>query len=356
MNPRSHLRMVPARRRAIAALVLALGATLPIAVRAAAPSDEAETLIREGVRLRGLDQTPMALPLFEKAYEIWPSPRTAAQLGLCQLELRHFVQAEHSLAEALASPGHPWIAKNRSVLEQQLENARANIGELALSVSPSTANVSVNGKQVDRALLGAPLRLDKGSVTIDVRADGYQPAHELATIVAGERQQRSVALVRQALVVATVPVALEPRQSPPAGAPVPEPPAAATPADRTSPVRIGAWIGAGVAAGALVFGTAEAFNAASKRDAFNDHTSGGVPDCATARLSAACRPLKDAYDQALTLSVVGFAAAGALAVTSSVLFVLSSDHGELRENGAAARAWACLPELGGRAFTCSLRF
>ena len=83
-----------------------------------------------------------------------------------------------------------------------------------------------------------------------------------------------------------------------------------------------------MAIGALAFGTAEAFNAASKRDAFNNHTGtmGGVAfqDCGTANLSPGCKPLKDAYDQALTLSVVGFAAAGALAATSAVLFVLSS--------------------------------
>ncbi len=81
----------------------------------------------------------------------------------------------------------------------------------------------------------------------------------------------------------------------------------------------------------------EAFNAAGKSDAFNAHTGviDGVMfhDCGTANLSPACKGLKDDYDQALTLSIVGFAAAGALAATSSVLFLLSPS-GERRRRRA----------------------
>src|ERR1700756_815314 len=94
----------------LAALVLAVLGAVPAApARAASSSDQAESLIREGVRLRGLDQTAAALPLFEKAYGISPSPRAAAQLGLCQLELHQYVQAERNLAEALASSAQRWI-------------------------------------------------------------------------------------------------------------------------------------------------------------------------------------------------------------------------------------------------------
>ena len=55
--------------------------------RAATDAEQAEALIREGVRLRAHDNAAQALPLFEKAYQIVRTPRTAAQLGLCELEL-----------------------------------------------------------------------------------------------------------------------------------------------------------------------------------------------------------------------------------------------------------------------------
>ena len=112
--------------------------------------------------------------------------------------------------------------------------------------------------------------------------------------------------------------------------------------------------------GALVFGTIEAFSAASKRDTFNAHTTvvGGAAyhDCGTANLSPACQSLKDDYDQTLTLTIVGFAAAGALAVTSSVLFMLSSPGHAGAERDGGARAFACVPDPVARGLGCSLRF
>jgi hypothetical protein len=109
-----------------------------------------------------------------------------------------------------------------------------------------------------------------------------------------------------------------------------------------------------------VFGTVEALNASSNSDAFNSHTSiiGGVAyhDCGTANLSPACKSLKQNYDQTLTLSIVGFVAAGALAATSSVLFLLSSpDHAGAEREGVA-RAFVCVPDPVGRGVGCSLRF
>jgi hypothetical protein len=134
-----------------------------------------------------------------------------------------------------------------------------------------------------------------------------------------------------------------------------------TPGHTAEGERIAAWITGGAALGALVLGTAEAFNAASKRNAFNSHTAveGGVAveDCGTAALNAACKPLKDSYDQALALSIVGFVSAGALAITSTVLFKLSSSgHGGNPESSGIAGAFACVPEPGIRGLGCALRF
>ncbi len=180
----------------IAAAVLTTFSVLSAApARAATDAEQAEALIREGVKLRSHDSTPQALPLFEKAYQVSRTPRTAAQLGLCELELGYFVEAERYLTEAMAAPDHPWVAKNKATLKKSLDAARASIGELALTLSPAGAEVSLNGKPVDRALLGAPIRLGKGPVDVEVRAAGYQPARETVTIVGGKREPRTYALV-----------------------------------------------------------------------------------------------------------------------------------------------------------------
>ena len=355
----------PVGAAALAAVLAVVTMFQPAPARAASESEQAEGLIREGVRLRGQDQTARALPLFQKAYEISRTPRTAGQLGLCEMELGAYVDAERHLGEALGSPDHPWIAKNKPVLKRQLDAARANIGELVLTISPAGADVLLNGKPLDAGQLTGPIHLDKGQVVVEVRAAGFETARDTLTITPGKRERRTFALVP-----APPPrVAATPVETgvPVAGTVAPGPDTAAghdTAGERSGSAggeRLAAWITGGVAVAALALGTAEAFNAASKRDDFNNHTgtmgSVAYQDCGTAKLSDACKPLKDSYDQARTLSIVGFAAAGALAVTSAVLFVLSSpDHERGGEVGASARAFACVPDVGLRGVGCALRF
>jgi hypothetical protein len=354
------------KRLSCVALLAAFGAMTAAPARAGTEAEQAEALIREGVRLRGTDNAARALPLFEQAYQLSRTPRTAAQLGLCELELGYFVATERYLGEALAAPDHPWVAKNKATLKKSLEKARASIGELSLIVSPASADVLLNKKPLDKALLAAPIRLDKGPVDVEVRAPGYEPAHDTVTVAGGKKEQRTYTLAAQApapvaaapaggSVISVVPPAADPGATATIGATPP------TPAGPTNHRRIAAWITGGAALGAAVLGTIEAFDAASKRDAFNNHTGvvGGVTihDCGTASVSPECQPLKDSYDRALTFSIVGFAAAAALAATSSVLFVLSSPgHGGGGERVGVARTFGCVPDPVGRGLGCTLRF
>jgi tetratricopeptide (TPR) repeat protein len=353
MSTRQHERFLGIAVAVLAAFPV-VQLTLATPARAATDAEQAEALIREGVRLRSRDNTAQALPLFEKAYQISRTPRTAAQLGLCELELGYFVEAERYLTEALASPDHPWIAKNKGSLKKPLETARANIGELVLTVSPASADVSLNKKPLDRSLLGPPIRLGKGPADVEVRAPGYEPVRDTVTIVGGKREQRTYALVPEAkpAVAETVPSLASPAPGPVTLSTAPPP----GPAGKK--IRLAAWITGGAAAAAFLFGTVEAINAGSKSSAFNDHTSvaNGVPyhDCGTANLSDACKSLKNDYDGALTLTIVGFAAAGALAATSAVLFVLSRPGGTERAGGT--QAFGCVPDLVGRGVGCTLRF
>jgi hypothetical protein len=347
------------RRRGGVWVVLVLFSLLPLL--ASAPpawagteeAEQAEALIKEGVQLRAQDQTARALPLFEKAYRLSRTPRTAGQLGLCELELGFFAEAELYLSEALATPNHPWIAKNRTTLKRQLDAARANVGELSLTVSPATAEVLLDKKSADKP--GVPIHLRKGPVVVEIRAPGYRAVQATITIVGGKREERTFALVPDSP-LPVVPVA---DTTPSVTLATDAPPAQTGTSD---PRRIAAWATGSGALLALAVGTIEAFNAASKRDDFNNHTSmvGGMalPDCTTVSLSAQCKPLKDDYDRALTLSIVGFVTAGALAAASSVLFVLSSSgHVSNAERaGGAPSSFACVPDLGVRGLGCSLRF
>ena len=336
-------------------LALALA---PAEARAAGESLEAESLIRQGVEMRGRGKDERALPLFEKAYKTSRTPRTAGQLGLVELALGYFVEAERYLGEAVASPDHPWVAKNLPMLKDQLASAKEKIGELSVSGTPDGAEVWVNGKPVGSLPLLAPVRLDKGRAEVQLRAPGYLPASDTVTIAGGTREERSYALARDPTAPGFVPdkPAPRPRASAPLHAAAPAlgqvPAAPGTEDDLAVPapsdtgatphrLRPWAWVAAAGALGGLAFGGYEAFAANRKLDEFNGHTGlvDGIlaRDCGTTALTADCRSLKQSYDRSLLLSVVGFAAGGALAVSSVVLFWVS------KPEGPRATALRCVP-------------
>jgi hypothetical protein len=346
--------------------------------RAAGDSGEAEALIRQGVELRSQGKDERALPLFEKAYQLSRTPRTAGQLGLVQMALGYYVDAERNLGEAVASPDHPWVAKNLATLKAQLQTAKGMIGELVISGEPMGAEVWVNGKQVGRLPLPAPIRLDKGRAEIQVRATGYVASSDTVAITGGKREERSIRLVREpaaAPVVTPVPAAdplkPAPTQSATATATVPSPEApAATPsappaavatatggggqASEGTNLRPYAWGAAGGAALGLIFGTVEGLMAIKKKNEFNDHKGpDGMYDCATAALTPACKTLQEEHSSARTLAIVGFVAGGVLAGASAVLFVLSPQGGA---TPGTTSALACVPDVVTRGVSCRLQF
>ena len=171
----------------------------------AGDSAEAESLIRQGVELRAQKKDERALPLFEKAYQLSRTPRTAGQLGLVEMALGYFVDAEKYLGEAVASPDHPWVAKNLATLKAQLATAKSQIGELYVIGEPDGAEVLVNGKVLGKLPLSTPIRLDKGRAEVQVRAPGYVATTDMVTMVGGKREDRSYRLQREAVAVAPPP-------------------------------------------------------------------------------------------------------------------------------------------------------
>src|SRR6185295_13979713 len=188
-----------------ATALLVLGVALPARPARAGDSAEAEALIRQGVELRAQKKDERALPLFEKAYQVSRSPRTAGQLGLVEMALGYFVDAEKYLGEAIASPDHPWVAKNLATLKAQLAAAKGQIGELFIVGEPNGAEVWVNGKQVGKLPLSAPIRLDKGRVDVQVRAAGYATSSDTVVMVGGKREDRSYRLAREAVAAPVAP-------------------------------------------------------------------------------------------------------------------------------------------------------
>ena len=381
----------------VGAALLTAGIAIGLPARPAWAGDsaEAEALIRQGVELRAQKKDERALPLFEKAYQVSRSPRTAGQLGLVEMALGYFVDAEKYLGEAVASPDHPWVAKNLATLKAQLATAKSQIGELYIIGEPAGAEVVVNGKSVGRLPLSGPVRLDKGRVDVQVRAAGYVPTSDSVTMVGGKREDRSYRLQREAVAVAPPPPPPVPRRPRPrrrrrrcrsrwrrpprrpAVAVATPPPAAepgassapaatiATPApagdhSNLRPVAYGVAIGAGVG---LILGAVEGIVAIKKRNEFNDHLGpdpndpfGGaqITDCNT---TAPTRRLQvdpglvvaraDAVDRRVHR---GRRARGRRGGALGHLVAPG------KEQAGASTALACAPDLGSRGLACRLQF
>ena len=165
--------VIAALRHKIAAS-LALGVLLSTGAAAAQTSTaEVERLIKRGGDLRRQGKDQEALPLFEKAYETAHTPRTAAQLGLCEIQLGYWLAADEHLSEALAGRSDAWMDKHRSVLQEWLRRAQEQIGEVVVTGTPASADVSINGRSVPGRLPLAPTRVVAGQVKVELRAPGY---------------------------------------------------------------------------------------------------------------------------------------------------------------------------------------
>ncbi len=170
------------------ALALLTGA-LDSAATQAADSSETERLIREGNDLRRAGNVGAALPLFQRAHSLAHTPRTAAQLGLVEFSLGYSLEAEAHLMQALSSPNDPWVSSSHAVLIDVLAKVRATIGELAVSGTPTGAEVFLNGRSVGHLPLAAPLRTSQGPATIEIRASDHASASSTIEVTGGRRKE-----------------------------------------------------------------------------------------------------------------------------------------------------------------------
>jgi len=136
-------------------------------------TDAAEALIQEGIKLRRVGRDDAALEKFDRAYGINPTPRGAAQKGLCLHALGRFTEAEEYLAKSLEGDSDPWVAKNRSTIKESIEDVKTKIGRFEISGSPLGAHVTVDGREVGQFPLSGMVRINAGPAVLQVQADGY---------------------------------------------------------------------------------------------------------------------------------------------------------------------------------------
>jgi hypothetical protein len=161
---------------------------------AAGRGDDEDALIKAGVESRKRLDDATALQQFSKAYAVRKSPRAAAQMGLAEMALGKWVDAEAHIQEALEASSDRWVSKNVSSLRQALSSVRDHLGSLELLGSPAGAEIVIDGEVRGHLPLGKPLRVRVGEWPVEVRAPGYQPASFKVQVVSGGLARESVNL------------------------------------------------------------------------------------------------------------------------------------------------------------------
>ena len=96
----------------------------------------------------------------------------------------------------MASKTDPWIRKNLSTLNGAVDVIRKHLGSLDV-IGPAGAELLIDGRAAGTLPLAKPARVPIGSLTIEVKKDGFFPATRPVSIAAGELTRESVDLQPQ---------------------------------------------------------------------------------------------------------------------------------------------------------------
>ncbi len=319
---------------------------------------EADAAIKRGVDLRRHAKDQDALEEFRKAYALVKSPRALAQIGLAEQALGRWVDAENDLGEAMSSKTDPWIRKNLSTLNGAVDVIRKHLGSLDV-IGPAGAELLVDGHVAGTLPLAKAARVPIGSHTIEVKKDSFFPATRPVSITAGE-------LTRESVDLQPTPPPPPPAVRPPdivvGGGKLPGggdhmPPPPPPPDDHAGGgwPRTLAWVAAGGAVVGAGVGVAELLIHQSKESDLKSNgcvissSNGGTAN------SELCASLATSADQTRIGSIVAFSAAGALAITSALLFVTSSSRSSPSAH-AAGSTLVCAPSFLTASAVCQLRF
>ena len=168
-------------------LVATVIATLANVVHA-----QGDALWERGVALRAERRDAEALAVFEQAHRESGSARTLAQVALAEQALGRWGAAGTHLDEALARPD-AWVHENQAALLSARAEIARRTGLLEVTVDHPGARIMVDGREVGRSPLAAPVIVTAGTVTLRVEKNGVVVDRSVAVAV-GQSAREDVAL------------------------------------------------------------------------------------------------------------------------------------------------------------------
>lgn len=285
-----------------------------------ASADEAEHA--RGIELRRQHRDAEARDVFRAIYERTREPRALARQAAAEAALGDWVIAEEHLSAALANTSDAWITQNRAGLTADLESFRQHVGLLEVSSNTPRAEVWVAGARAATLPLSQPLRVRSGSVSFEVRAEGFTAETRSVNVEAGmrlpTREVVNLNPVAPAAPSGTQTAGAAPVVTPavitvPTAPPRDEPPPTWFNGMHIAGLSLTAAGLAGVGVGVAGLVMKGGYESTLETDRCLNDTAFAVPECNEAF---------DGSESAGTMSIVGFAAGGALLAGGVVLMII----------------------------------
>jgi hypothetical protein len=130
---------------------------------------------------------------FLLVHQLEPTARTSRALGKVEFELRNYGEAARHFRAALESGASPLSAEMRREVEALLDRCNAYLGQLHVTVDPSSATIVVDGVTVATGP-EASLSLVVGDHILEIRASGRHAERRAVRIEPGRPESVHVIL------------------------------------------------------------------------------------------------------------------------------------------------------------------
>ena len=144
------------------------------------PKEEAKKLMNRGNQAFALDDYESALADFQKAYEVYPSPKILLNLAETYRAMEQWTQAvrHYELYLADAKPGDETVGQ----VEARVSELNDKVGRIELNVPGDDVEILVGEDEIT----GTKAVVDPGQHLITAKREGYHDFVRMVSAVAGE--------------------------------------------------------------------------------------------------------------------------------------------------------------------------